>query len=85
MINPSLPQEISPVKTIRDLLGLSQKDFALLLGVHETTISRWETGKATPTFTVAQIRVMLTALKPLGVKFEHLPDDMRPGNHLRFE
>ena len=37
------PEEI---KTLRESLGLTQKEFEALLGVSLPTVSRWETGKA---------------------------------------
>lgn len=36
------------LKADRELLGLSQIEFAELLGVHWVTISRWERGVKTP-------------------------------------
>ena len=36
------------IKEIRTLLGLTQEDFALILGVTKTTVGRYEIGQATP-------------------------------------
>ena len=40
------------VKKLRDKLILSQYEFAELLGVSYTTVSRWENGKFEPTIQV---------------------------------
>jgi transcriptional regulator with XRE-family HTH domain len=79
----SKKEDESPVKVIRELLGLSQQEFATRLGVSITTISRWERGKTPPTFTIGQIRILLKELEPFGLNFDNLPDDMTPGNHFR--
>ncbi|WP_339383259.1 helix-turn-helix domain-containing protein [Oculatella sp. LEGE 06141] len=73
------------MKAIRELLGLSQQEFAGLLGVSITTVSRWERGKTPPTFTIGQIRVLLRELKPYGLTLENFPDDMTPGNRMQLQ
>lgn len=40
------------VKKLRDKLILSQYEFAELLGVSYTTVSRWENGKYEPTIKI---------------------------------
>lgn len=83
MVNHVNSEEVgSPVKWIRDLLGMSQQEFASWLDVSITTVSRWERGKTPPSFTVGQIRKLLKALEPHGLSLENLPDDMRPGNKI---
>lgn len=72
----------SPLKAIRELLGMSQQEFATKLGVSITTISRWERGKTPPTFTIGQVRTLLRELEPYGLNLDSLPDEMTPGNHL---
>ncbi|MEO1353826.1 MAG: helix-turn-helix transcriptional regulator, partial [Cyanobacteria bacterium J06635_15] len=47
-----------PVKKIRELLGLSQQQFATLLGVAISTISRWENRKSSPMFTPGQFKIL---------------------------
>lgn len=37
------------VKAIRDKVGLSQHDFALLIGVSKRTLENWEQGRRQPT------------------------------------
>ena len=36
------------IKSIRELLGLNQLQFAQLMGVHPLTVSKWERGVASP-------------------------------------
>jgi len=36
------------IKAIRKELGLSQREFAHLFGVHQTAVSQWETGRTMP-------------------------------------
>ena len=36
------------IKAIRDGLGMSQLDFANLIGTGPSTVSRWETGRNVP-------------------------------------
>ena len=45
-----------PLSRLRQRLGLSQSDFADLLGVHAMTVSKWERGVAKPS--VHQQRVL---------------------------
>jgi transcriptional regulator with XRE-family HTH domain len=37
------------IRSVREALKLSQSQFAMLLGVHAVTVSRWETGAQSPT------------------------------------
>jgi DNA-binding XRE family transcriptional regulator len=37
------------IRQLREKMILSQTEFALLLGVSNVTVSRWETGKSFPT------------------------------------
>jgi len=36
------------VRALRDALGMTQEEFAREVGVSFTTVSRWETGRGTP-------------------------------------
>jgi DNA-binding transcriptional regulator YiaG len=65
-----------PVKQIRLLLGMSQLQFANLLGVYPSTVSRWESGKSEPQFTARGMKNLLEALKPHGIQLEDLPDQL---------
>lgn len=80
------PKEIkveSPLKTLRELLGLTQQDFAHLMGVGITTVSRWERGQGKPSFTPGQWRKLLSAMSAVNLTLDNLPDDLSLGNHLR--
>lgn len=45
---PSFVFDGSKIATFRDELGWSQHYFAASLGVPQSTVSRWETGRTTP-------------------------------------
>jgi len=64
------------VKKIRELLGMSQFEFAVLVGVTPPTISRWESGKGRPAFTAGGFKRLLEALAPYGITLKDLPDDL---------
>ena len=36
------------VRALREALGMTQEEFARAVGVSFTTVSRWETGRGTP-------------------------------------
>lgn len=82
MIPESTEKEVSPLKTLREMLGLTQPQFANLLGVSLRTVSRWETGGSRPSFTPGQWRRLLEAMAKINLGMENLPDDLTPGNHL---
>lgn len=67
---------VPPLKTIRELLEMSQQDFASWLGLAVSTISRWERGIGQPVFTVKQFKQLLAALEDLGYSLKDLPDDL---------
>jgi len=47
---PSRVREIKPpeIKTVRKRLGVSQAEFALMIGVSTRTLQNWEQGRRTP-------------------------------------
>ncbi|MEM9948868.1 MAG: helix-turn-helix domain-containing protein [Cyanobacteria bacterium P01_D01_bin.36] len=65
----------SPLKAIRDLLDVSQQQFASDLGIAVSTVSRWERGQGTPMFTPGQFKTLLSMLERKGVELDDLPDD----------
>jgi transcriptional regulator with XRE-family HTH domain len=82
MITPENSIEESLLKTLRELLGLTQQQFADLIGVAVSTVSRWERGKSNPSFTPGQWRRLLRKMAEFDLNAENLPDDLTPGNHL---
>jgi DNA-binding transcriptional regulator YiaG len=66
----------SPLKAIRDLLDMSQQQFASFLGIAVSTVSRWERGQGTPVFTPGQFKMLLSELETKGVDLNQLPDDL---------
>jgi transcriptional regulator with XRE-family HTH domain len=65
----------SPLKHLRLLKNKTQQDLADALGVSRTTIMKWETGRAVPNLTIAQIKKMVEILE---VPLEQIPDDFGP-------
>lgn len=61
-------------KQIRERINLSQEEFARLLGVTVTTLSRWEQGKHEPTLTLKQIKTLAVLFKGLGLEMTDLPE-----------
>lgn len=57
-----LQGEVYPLKLIRVALGLSQSEFAGLLGVQSFTVSRWETGRSSAEFDIHQLAALDAAL-----------------------
>lgn len=43
------------VRQVRELLGLTQAELGLLLGVHAVTVCRWETGALMPSIFAAAL------------------------------
>ncbi|MBD2030710.1 helix-turn-helix domain-containing protein [Phormidium sp. FACHB-322] len=78
MVEPNLfdVEGEPPVKKIREVLGLTQLQFAQLLGVYPHTISRWENGKGNALLSIGQIKALLAALEPYGITLKDLPDDL---------
>jgi DNA-binding transcriptional regulator YiaG len=74
---------VPPLKTIRELLEMSQQDFASWLGIAVSTVSRWERGIGTPMFTAGQFKKLMRELNRFGYSLEDLPDDLnRPAGQV---
>ena len=68
----------SPLKKLRDELGMSQEELARQIGTSARTISRWEAGDNIPTFTIAQMKAIDRLLRDRGKTLEDLPDSFAP-------
>ena len=66
--------EESPLKKLREEMGMSQEDFARRIGTSARTISRWETGESVPSFTIAQMKALDALLLEYGKALKDLPD-----------
>lgn len=63
-----------PLKRLRDELDMSQEDFGRVIGVSVRTVSRWEAGDSTPTFTIAQMKALARLMESKGKSIYDLPD-----------
>lgn len=70
-------KEVSPLKWMRNRVGLKQADLANILGVGQDTISAWETGRREPNLTIKQFKALCDALQ---VSYQELPDSFAPLN-----
>lgn len=64
------------MKQIRELLGLTQQEFAGMLGVALSTLSRWENRKGKALLSSGQFKILMAALEPHGITLKDLPDDL---------
>jgi transcriptional regulator with XRE-family HTH domain len=65
----------SPLKRLRQQVGLTQAELARRIGVSDRAVRGWEKGEYPPTLTIPQIRALC---RELGVAFDELPDDLGP-------
>lgn len=68
------PMGESPLRKLREELGMSQEEFARQIGTSARTISRWEVGDSVPTFTIAQMKALDQLLRARGKSLNDLPD-----------
>lgn len=67
LLNSSLPGANLLVHQFRQLLGLTQEQFAARMGVTLVTVNRWENGRTRPSpLAVLRIQTMLTDLSQAG-------------------
>ncbi|MBD1874063.1 helix-turn-helix transcriptional regulator [Nodosilinea sp. FACHB-131] len=71
--------EESPLRKLREEMGMSQEDFARRIGTSARTISRWETGDSVPSFTIAQMKALDALLLEHGKALKDLPDSFAAG------
>ncbi|MFB8790642.1 MAG: helix-turn-helix transcriptional regulator [Potamolinea sp.] len=64
-----------PLKRLRMLQQLTQREVADALGVTQDTVANWESGRSVPKLTVPQFKILL---KVLQVTPEELPDNFGP-------
>jgi DNA-binding transcriptional regulator YiaG len=64
-----------PLKRLRDELEMSQEEFGRIIGISARTISRWEAGDSTPTFTISQMKALARLLESYGKSIYDLPDN----------
>ncbi|MBE9119052.1 helix-turn-helix transcriptional regulator [Lusitaniella coriacea LEGE 07157] len=67
----------SALRQIRQALGkISQEEFARRIGTTVRTVSRWEKGDATPTFTIDQVKNLKREIESIGLTIEDLPSQL---------
>ncbi|MGF1571241.1 MAG: helix-turn-helix transcriptional regulator [Nodosilinea sp.] len=76
---PTADMEESPLKKLREEMGMSQEDLARRIGTSGRTISRWETGDSVPSFTIAQMKALDALLMEHGKSLSDLPDSFAAG------
>lgn len=65
----------SPLKRLREAIGLTQEELARRVGVSVKTISNWERGAYPARFNLPQIKALC---RELECSLEDLPDDFGP-------
>lgn len=77
MVNPNSNESEfeSPLKKLREEVGLSQQELASRIGIAVSTLSRWERGKSPAMMTVRQIKLLC---RELGKTLDELPEEFGP-------
>ncbi|PSN14982.1 XRE family transcriptional regulator [filamentous cyanobacterium CCT1] len=70
-------QQTSPLKQLRQRVGLTQAELARRIGVSDRAVRAWEKGEYPPTLTVPQMRSLC---RELAITFDELPDEFGPSN-----
>lgn len=52
------------IRQVRQDLGLTQAQFAEMIGVTRVIVTRWETGQAAPSKTIVKFVELIATLKP---------------------
>lgn len=64
------------LETIRQILGMTQEEFADALGISRRSVVRYENGHREPTFNVSQMKKFVRLVKQAGFELEELPDSL---------
>lgn len=78
MSNEALDRQESPLKQMRQRVGLTQVELARRIGVSDRAVRAWEKGEYPPTLTISQIRALC---RELQITFDELPDDFGPSRN----
>jgi DNA-binding XRE family transcriptional regulator len=78
MSDEALNRPESPLKQMRQRVGLTQVELARLIGVSDRAVRAWEKGEYLPTLTISQIRALC---RELQITFDELPDDFGPSGN----
>lgn len=70
------PYDRDSIRTLRESLGLSQRELASHLDVPQTTVNRWETGRTTPN--AEYLGMMADLARRHSRTFEPFADATRP-------
>lgn len=62
------------LKTLREKLGITQKDFADVLEVHPRSVRKWENGERIPSLTLPQVAALFALLKKADMTVDQLLD-----------
>lgn len=65
-----MPSARHDVKKLREALGLSQSEFAALVGTHAMTVSKWERGKLEPSEHHQRLLGAFARAAERGVRFD---------------
>lgn len=68
-------QQESPLRQMRQRVGLTQAELARRIGVSDRAVRAWEKGEYPPTLTIPQIRALCVELQ---ITFDELPDEFGP-------
>jgi transcriptional regulator with XRE-family HTH domain len=67
------------LETIRQILGMTQEEFANAIGISSRSVGRYENGIREPVFTIAQMKRFIKLLEKAEIDFRELPDTLMGG------
>ncbi len=68
----------SPLDKLLEILDVSQKEFSRRIGVDDSTLRRWKSGKSEARFSLHQMKALKKELESVGLALEDLPDSFSP-------